>query len=109
MFGVISDFNGGEGAVREIIEFILKAKNLWNDILTEYLSAELPEVKEKEPFYMVANKSDQITNQSNVPKQAQSQPTMKTVQTSTRPTIQPQKDENLEKLEKIGKKLNTKF
>ena len=71
---VISDFNGGEGAVREIIEFILKAKNLWNDIITEYLN---PEIKQpKEQFYLAANKS---------------------------------KDENLEKLDNIGKRLNTKF
>ena len=71
---VISDFNGGEGAVREIIEFILKAKNLWNDIITEYLN---PAIKQpKEPFYLAANKS---------------------------------KDENLEKLDNIGRRLNTKF
>lgn len=54
---VVSDFNGGQGAVREIIEFILKAKNLWNEIVAEYLD---PEIKQpKELFYLAANKSNQ--------------------------------------------------
>ena len=58
---VVSDFNSGQGAVREIIEFILKAKNIWNDIVAEYLNPEIPEAKEKEPFYLAANKSNQAT------------------------------------------------
>ena len=115
---VVSDFNGGQGAVREIIEFILKAKNLWNDILTQYLSVELPKVEvKKDPFYMIANKSNQsnqsvqpIQKQNSIQNQSakiisnQSIPSTKISQSAQNP-----KDENLEKLERIGKKLNTKF
>ena len=41
---VVSDFNGGQGAVREIIEFILKAKGLWQGIVADYLSPEMVRV-----------------------------------------------------------------
>ena len=118
---VISDFNGGEGAVREIIEFILKSKNLWNDILSEFLD---PEIKQpKEPFYLAANKSNQAAPTSTPlrqPPQA-SQPIRQATNIAARPTapVQPVsqpikpspqlKDENLEKLDKIGKRLNTRF
>ena len=34
---VVSDLNGGRGAVREVIEFILKAQGLWQDIVNSYL------------------------------------------------------------------------
>lgn len=37
---MVSGFPGGRGAVREILEFILKAKGLWDEILEGYLSAE---------------------------------------------------------------------
>ena len=145
---VVSDFNGGEGAVREVIEFILKAKGLWNGIVAEYLN---PEPKEKEPFYLAANKSNQATPSTTPLRQPIQQPIrpqpMQPAQTpqinqqsrvtptvvrptisaapaqkvqpqptSTRPAIptrpvqpQPSKDENLEKLDKIGQRLNTKF
>jgi 3-deoxy-D-manno-octulosonate 8-phosphate phosphatase (KDO 8-P phosphatase) len=33
----ISPFNGGEGAVREIIEIIIKAKNEWKKVLDTYI------------------------------------------------------------------------
>ena len=75
---VVSDFNGGYGAVREIIEFILKAKGIWNEIVSEYLSPEMPEVKNKEPFYMLANKSNQAA------------PSTPVRQNPTRPVSQPQ-------------------
>ncbi len=32
----VSDLNGGAGAVRDVIEFILKAKNSWDDLLKTY-------------------------------------------------------------------------
>ena len=117
---VVSDFNGGQGAVREIIEFILKAKNLWNDIITEYLN---PEIKQpKEPFYLAANKSAQPapTTPARQPIQTP-QPIRQATNIAARPTapVQPVsqptkpapqvKDENLEKLDKIGKRLNTRF
>lgn len=35
---IITENNGGCGAVREISESILKAKGLWDNILTQYLS-----------------------------------------------------------------------
>ena len=95
---VVSDFNGGQGAVREIIEFILKAKGLWNDIINNYLD---PEIKQpKEPFYLAANKSNQptprITRQMNSP-------------APVAPSAQPSQVEQLEKLEQVGKKFNFKF
>ena len=34
---VVSDLGGGRGAVREVIEFILKAQGLWQDIVNSYL------------------------------------------------------------------------
>lgn len=34
---VVSDLNGGRGAVREVIEFILKAQGLWQDVVNSYL------------------------------------------------------------------------
>ena len=34
---VVSDLNGGHGAVREVIEFILKAQGLWQDVVNSYL------------------------------------------------------------------------
>lgn len=34
---LISDFPGGHGAAREVIEFVLKSKNLWSDIVKKYL------------------------------------------------------------------------
>lgn len=37
---MVSGFPGGHGAVREILEFILKAQGLWENILAGYLSAE---------------------------------------------------------------------
>ena len=37
---MVSGLPGGRGAVREILEFILKAKGLWEKILEGYLSAE---------------------------------------------------------------------
>ena len=36
---VVSDLNGGHGAVREVIEFILKAQGLWQDVVNSYLFA----------------------------------------------------------------------
>ena len=35
---IICSNKGGDGAVREVCETVLKAKNLWNDILDKYLS-----------------------------------------------------------------------
>lgn len=32
----VSKYNGGYGAVREIIEYILKEKNIWNDVVNNY-------------------------------------------------------------------------
>lgn len=37
---MISDFAGGKGAVRQIIEFILKAQNKWQDIVNSYLNVD---------------------------------------------------------------------
>ena len=37
---LISDFAGGKGAVRQIIEFILKAQNKWQDIVNSYLNVD---------------------------------------------------------------------
>ena len=95
---VVSDFNGGQGAVREIIEFILKAKGLWNEIVAEYLSPEMPVVQEKdrEPFYMLANKSNQAapaatprpTPQPVRPTQS-AQPARPAQPTPTQRTVQP--------------------
>lgn len=34
----ITNARGGAGAVREVIELILKAQNRWNDIVSTYLS-----------------------------------------------------------------------
>ena len=91
---VVSDFNGGEGAVREIIEFILKAKGLWQNIVAEFLDTEIK--PEKEPFYMAANKSGQTvkpptmqasrTPQSPLP-QRTAQPVQPTQPTRTVPTV----------------------
>ena len=124
---VVSDFNGGQGAVREIIEFILKAKGLWNDIVTEYLD---PQVKPpKEPFYLAANKSNQATPavasrpapQSARPVQSAQQPQpVQSIQASrpvqptrivqpTRPIQPTTRDTTAEKLDEMGKKLNFKF
>jgi 3-deoxy-D-manno-octulosonate 8-phosphate phosphatase (KDO 8-P phosphatase) len=33
---IVTNAKGGEGAVREICEAILKAKNLWDDIISKY-------------------------------------------------------------------------
>ncbi len=33
----VSEFNGGRGAVRDIMELILKRLNLWDGILEKYL------------------------------------------------------------------------
>ena len=130
---VVSDFKGGQGAVREIIEFILKAKGVWNDIINEYCD---PNFKvPKQPFYLAANKSNLESKPQQQPIKPPAAPTIRTQQpiqsttpkvattpttVSTRSTIQsttataakinqPEKDENLEKLERIGKRLNTKF
>ena len=128
---VVSDYNGGEGAVREVIEFILKAKGIWQEIVNEYID---PEIKQpKEPFYLAANKSNQAAplrqplqqsqptqpaQQMRVPPTATARPNIPAQSTpqATRPAMptrppQPQqsKDENLEKLDKIGQKLNTRF
>ncbi len=35
---VVSDFKGGEGAVRQIIEFILKAQGKWQILINDYLN-----------------------------------------------------------------------
>ena len=35
---IVSDFKGGEGAVRQIIEFILKAQGKWQNIINDYLN-----------------------------------------------------------------------
>ena len=35
-----SDFDGGHGAVRQIIEFILKAQGKWQDIVNRYMTIE---------------------------------------------------------------------
>ena len=35
---IITNLKGGHGAVREVCESILKAKELWDDILNKYLS-----------------------------------------------------------------------
>ena len=122
---VVSDFNGGQGAVREIIEFILKAKNIWNEIVSEYLSPEMPEVKEKEPFYLAANKSNQAAPVAPTRTSQPAQRPVQTAQTATRPAqparpqaaqpvkpaqpAQPERDKNVEKLDELGKKLNFKF
>lgn len=37
---MISDFAGGKGAVRQIIEFILKAQGKWQSIVDSYMSIE---------------------------------------------------------------------
>ena len=37
---IVSGLPGGKGAVREILEFILKAKGLWEDILDGYLKGD---------------------------------------------------------------------
>ena len=37
---MVSGFPGGHGAVREILEFILKAQDLWEEILAGYLRQE---------------------------------------------------------------------
>ena len=119
---VVSDFNGGRGAVREIIEFILKAKGLWNDIVAEYLD---PKSKPpKDPFYLAANKSNQAAPAAVSRPISQPQPARpvqpaqpQPVQTSqvSRPvqpirTVQPTtRDATAEKLDEMGKKLNFKF
>jgi len=36
----ISKKNGGNGAVREFLEFLLKKQNLWNDIINNFSSTE---------------------------------------------------------------------
>ena len=40
----ISDFistkNGGDGAVREFIEYILKKENLWNNVVSHFIPTE---------------------------------------------------------------------
>ncbi|MCE5194977.1 MAG: HAD-IIIA family hydrolase [Nitrospiraceae bacterium] len=36
---IVTKNDGGRGAVREAVDFILKAKNLWNGIIDEYLEA----------------------------------------------------------------------
>ena len=33
---IVSEFDGGHGAAREIIEFILKSQNRWQNIVDEY-------------------------------------------------------------------------
>ena len=33
---LVSDHNGGRGAVRDVIERILKAKGMWDQIVKEY-------------------------------------------------------------------------
>ncbi len=117
---VVSDFNGGEGAVREIIEFILKAKNLWNGIVAEYLN---PEIKQpKEPFYLAANKSNLSTPPTPVRQPIQKTQPVQPTRTAPQPTTPPLKqtplqaakpvaarDETAEKLEQMGKKFNLKF
>lgn len=134
---VVSDFNGGDGAVREVIEFIFKAKNLWNDIIKEYMTVEIQE-QIKDSLYLVKNKTEPQA-QAQAQAQVQVKPQFKSqiikspqspIRTqSTQPTqppirsqqpqspqqpiktqsSQPQKDENLERLEKIGKRFNNKF
>ena len=37
---IISAYNGGHGAVREIIEFILKAQDKWSNIVSSYLDVD---------------------------------------------------------------------
>ena len=37
---LISDFAGGKGAVRQIIEFILKAQEKWQAVIDSYLNIE---------------------------------------------------------------------
>ena len=90
---VVSDFNGGEGAVREVIEFILKAKGLWNGIVAEYLNPEPVESKEKEPFYLAANKSNQTTPPTTPLRQPIQQPTgpqpLQTPQINQQPRVTP--------------------
>jgi 3-deoxy-D-manno-octulosonate 8-phosphate phosphatase (KDO 8-P phosphatase) len=34
----VTERNGGEGAVREVVDVILKAQDKWNDAVTAYLS-----------------------------------------------------------------------
>ena len=129
---VVSDFNGGQGAVREIIEFILKAKGLWQNIVAEYLDTE--NKKPKDPFYLLGNKSNQAApptrvNPLNTPsKTVLASPTPVTrpapaakptpqakpltppqASAPTQRNTQAPRDENLEKLDKIGQKLNVKF
>jgi len=40
----VSAFPGGKGAVREVIEFILKAQGLWDGILADYLRKDAQDV-----------------------------------------------------------------
>ena len=40
LFDLISDFAGGKGAVRQIIEFILKAQEKWQAVIDSYLNIE---------------------------------------------------------------------
>ena len=44
---LVSGLPGGRGAVREVLEFILKAKGLWDGIISEFTSPEAPDGKEK--------------------------------------------------------------
>ena len=37
---ILSDFAGGKGAVRQIIEFILKAQEKWQAVIDSYLNIE---------------------------------------------------------------------
>ena len=115
---VVSDFNGGQGAVREIIEFILKAKGLWNDIIAEYLD---PKSKQpKEPFYLAANKSNQSAPSSTSTPVRRPTPQLEPTQTSPsqRTATQPQQPakvpqpshaEQMKQLDDVGKKFNFKF
>ena len=42
----IAKFNGGYGACRDVIEYILKAQNKWNGIVKSYLAKEAQDIKD---------------------------------------------------------------
>ena len=66
---VVSDYNGGQGAVREIIEFILKAKGLWNGIVADYLSTDMVRINPFRPSINPLAAQNQLNNQQNQLKQ----------------------------------------
>ena len=136
---VVSDYNGGQGAVREIIEFILKAKGLWNGIVADYLSTDMVRINPFRPSINPLAAQNQLNNQQNQLKQQSqlnqqnqlnnplkqtSQPVQNRLTTPTpsaRPAATPpastsastakpaSEPTELEKLEQIGNKYKFKF